>query len=211
MYKNYIKRIFDFLIAIFGLLLSSPIFIVVTVALYFANNGKPFFYQIRPGLNGKLFKIVKFKTMNDKQDRDGNLLPDEARITKFGAFVRKTSLDEIPQLINILKGEMSLIGPRPLLVPYLEYYNELELYRLTVRPGITGLTGVMGRNNLTWHEKMKYDIQYVRQLSFALDATIFFKTIKKVIVRDGIAKDGFVTTDSFIDYCQSNPIRNYDN
>lgn len=209
MYKHFFKRLFDFILAFFGLLFLLPFLIVATIALYFANQGKPFFFQLRPGLNGKIFKIIKFKTMNDAKDAQGNLLPDEKRLTKVGAIVRKTSIDELPQLINVLIGDMSLIGPRPLLPEYLKYYNEDEMYRLTVRPGITGLTGILGRNDLSWYEKMKYDIEYVDNLTFKLDFEIFFKTIKKVIVKEGVAKTGFVTTDSFVDYSTQNPIRTY--
>ncbi len=210
MYKNIFKRIFDLFAAAIGFILFSPIFIVVCIFLWFANDGKPFFFQQRPGRNGKIFKIIKFKTMNDRKDATGNLLPDAMRLTKVGTFVRKTSLDEVPQLLNVIKGDMSLIGPRPLLESYLQLYNEEELYRLTVRPGITGLTGVMGRNDISWHDKMYYDIKYVRELSFKLDAEIFLKTIKKVLFRDGVSKEGHVTTDSFEDYCLTNPIRHYD-
>ena len=210
MYKTYFKRAFDFFSAFFGFLLLLPIFLLVMLFLAFANQGKPFFFQARPGKNGKIFKIIKFKTMNDKRGKDGELLSDEKRLTKVGAFVRKTSLDEIPQLLNILKGDMSLIGPRPLLPSYLAYYNEAEMERLTIRPGITGLTGVSGRNNLSWYDKMKFDIQYVKELDASLDFKIFLLTIKKVLVRDGVAKDGFVTTDTFIDFCEQNPIRHYD-
>ena len=158
MYKNYIKRLIDFLAALVGLLLLSPIFIVVTIALYFANQGKPFFFQERPGRDEKIFKIIKFKSMNDKRDKDGKLLPDAERLTKVGGFVRKTSLDEIPQLINVLKGDMSLIGPRPLLVSYLELYDDFEKQRHLVRPGITGWAQVNGRNAISWGEKFKYKL-----------------------------------------------------
>ena len=193
-----------------GMLLLSPVFLLLTIGLYFANDGKPFFFQLRPGYKGEIFKIIKFKTMNDKKDANGELLPDADRLTPIGSFVRKTSLDEIPQLINVLKGDMSLIGPRPLLVSYLDYYNEAEMQRLNARPGITGLTGVSGRNNLSWYDKMAFDIQYERQLSFAMDLRIFFLTIKKVILKDGIAKEGHATTDTFIDFCKVNPHRQYD-
>lgn len=197
MYKNYIKRIFDFLIALVGLICLSPIFIIVTIGLYFANQGKPFFFQERPGLNEKIFKIIKFKTMNDKKDKDGNLLSDAERLTPIGAFVRKTSLDEIPQLINVLKGDMSLIGPRPLRTYYLPLYNEVQKTRHNVRPGITGWAQVNGRNAISWTKKFELDIYYVNNISFALDLKIFFLTIKKVLVREGIAKEGEVTTVPF--------------
>ncbi|WP_395094067.1 sugar transferase [Vaginella massiliensis] len=197
MYKNYIKRLFDFFAAFFGLLLLSPIFLVVMIALYFANQGKPFFFQERPGLNEKIFKIIKFKTMNDKKDANGNLLSDAERLTPIGAFVRKTSLDEIPQLINVLKGDMSLIGPRPLRTYYLPLYNEVQKTRHNVRPGITGWAQVNGRNAISWTKKFELDVYYVNNISFALDLKIFFLTIKKVLVREGIAKEGEVTTVPF--------------
>lgn len=178
--------------------------------LFFANQGKPFFFQIRPGKDAKLFKIIKFKTMNDKRDKQGKLLPDAQRLTKVGSFVRKTSLDEIPQLLNVLKGDMSLIGPRPLLPEYLACYNQAEMERLTIRPGMTGLTGVSGRNNLSWYDKMRFDIKYVKELDASLDLKIFFLTIKKTITSEGVAKDGFATTDSFVTFCEQNPVREYD-
>src|SRR5690606_25691387 len=180
MYKNYLKRLFDFLAAFFGLLLLSPIFIVVTIGLYFANQGKPFFFQERPGLNERIFKIIKFKTMNDKKDENGNLLSDAERLTPIGAFVRKTSLDEIPQLINVLKGDMSIIGPRPLRTFYLPLYNDIQKTRHNVRPGITGWARVNGRNAITWTKKFELDVFYVNNISFLLDMKIFVLTIKKV-------------------------------
>ncbi|WP_312311711.1 sugar transferase [Empedobacter brevis] len=186
MYKNFIKRIVDILIALVGLLFLSPIFILVTIGLYIANQGKPFFFQERPGLNEKIFKIIKFKSMNDKKDKDGNLLSDAERLTPVGAFVRKTSLDEIPQLINVLKGDMSLIGPRPLLVRYLPYYKEREKLRHTVRPGITGWAQVNGRNTINWDERLELDAQYVESLSFANDVKILIQTFKNVINRKDI-------------------------
>lgn len=186
MYKNYLKRLFDFLAAFFGLVLLSPIFIVVTIALYFANQGKPFFFQERPGKDERIFKIIKFKSMNDKKDAQGNLLPDAERLTKAGSFVRKTSLDEIPQLINVLKGDMSLIGPRPLLVHYLPYYTKREKLRHTVRPGITGYAQVNGRNTVNWDERLEMDAQYVENLSFSSDIKILIQTIQNVINRKDI-------------------------
>lgn len=181
MYKNYIKRLLDFSIALFGLICLSPIFILVTIGLYFANQGKPFFFQERPGLNEKIFKIIKFKTMNDKRDAQGNLLTDAERLTAIGAFVRKTSLDEIPQLINVLKGNMSLIGPRPLLVSYLELYDDFEKQRHNVRPGITGWAQVNGRNAISWTKKFELDVFYVNNISFLLDCKILIQTVKNVL------------------------------
>ncbi|PJR03859.1 sugar transferase [Avrilella dinanensis] len=197
MYKNYLKRLFDFLAAFFGLILLSPIFIVVMIGLYFVNQGKPFFFQARPGKGERIFKIVKFKTMNDKKDVHGNLLPDADRLTPIGAFVRKTSLDEIPQLINVLKGDMSLIGPRPLRTYYLPLYNEEQKKRHNVRPGITGWAQVNGRNAISWTKKFELDVYYVNNISFLLDIKIFFLTIKKVFIREGISKEGHVTTEAF--------------
>lgn len=189
MYKNYLKRVFDFFAALFGLLLLSPIFIFVMISLLFANQGKPFFFQLRPGKLERNFKIIKFKTMNDKKDHDGNLLPDAKRLTKIGSFVRKTSMDEIPQLLNVLIGDMSLIGPRPLLLKYLPYYTDKERIRHSVRPGITGLAQVNGRNTVRWDDRLAFDIEYVEKLSFALDVKILYKTIKKVVASENIVVD----------------------
>lgn len=197
MYRSFFKRVFDFLAAFFGLLLLSPIFIIVMVGLAFANQGKPFFFQARPGRNERIFKIIKFKSMNDKKDVDGNLLSDAERLTAIGAFVRKTSLDEIPQLINVLKGDMSLIGPRPLRTYYLPLYSEEQKRRHEVRPGITGWAQVNGRNAISWTKKFELDVYYVKHISFVFDVKIFFLTIKKVFVREGISKEGHVTTEAF--------------
>lgn len=197
MYKNYFKRFFDFMIALIGLICLSPIFIVVTIGLYFANQGKPFFFQARPGLNERIFKIIKFKTMNDKTDANGNLLSDAERLTPIGAFVRKTSLDEIPQLINVLKGDMSLIGPRPLLIQYLPLYNEEQKRRHVVRPGITGWAQVNGRNAITWKRKFELDVEYVDNLSLLMDLKVFFMTFKKVFKSEGISQEGQATTTYF--------------
>jgi undecaprenyl phosphate N,N'-diacetylbacillosamine 1-phosphate transferase len=211
MYKNFIKRAMDLVVSLIAFIVFLPILIIVMIFLFFANRGKPFFFQNRPGKHGRVFKVIKFKTMNDKKDDAGQLLPDDERMTGIGTLVRKTSIDEIPQLLNVMIGHMSLIGPRPLLVGYLPYYNEAELERLAVRPGITGLTGVSGRNNISWHQKMHFDIVYVRNLSFKMDMHILLKTVHKVIARDGISKEGHTTTESFIDYCTENPMRIYDN
>src|SRR5690554_6818042 len=180
MYKSFFKPTLDFLIALIGLLILSPIFLFVMIALTIANNGKPFFFQKRPGKNEKIFSIIKFKTMNDKKDVQGNLLSDAERLTSIGAFVRKTSLDEIPQLINVLKGEMSLIGPRPLRTYYLPLYNDVQKKRHNVKPGITGWAQVNGRNAISWTQKFKYDVWYIENISFMLDMKILFLTIKKV-------------------------------
>lgn len=197
MYKTYVKRIFDFTAALIGLLLLSPIFLIVTIGLYFANQGKPFFFQKRPGINGKIFSIIKFKTMNDKRNPQGNLLPDAERLTPIGAFVRKTSLDEIPQLFNVLMGEMSLIGPRPLLPEYLNLYNEHQSRRNEVKPGITGWAQVNGRNTISWEQKFNYDVWYVDHYDFQLDIKILAMTVKKVFVSEGINQEGHVTSEEF--------------
>ena len=197
MYKIYIKFLIDFTATIVCLLLLSPIFIVVTVGLFFANQGKPFFFQLRPGKNEQLFKIIKFKTMNDKKDENGSLLSDEYRLTKIGAFVRKTSLDEIPQLLNVLKGDMSLIGPRPLLPEYLPLYNEIQRKRHEVKPGITGWAQVNGRNAISWEQKFEYDVWYVNHVSFLLDCKIVYLTINKVFKREGITSENSVSAEAF--------------
>lgn len=198
MYKCIFKRTFDILLSAIGLIILSPIFIIVTVLLMIYNNGKPFFFQSRPGKNEKIFKVVKFKTMNDKKDEEGSLLSDSKRLTKVGQFVRKTSLDEIPQLLNVLKGEMSLIGPRPLLVEYLPLYNENQKKRHNVRPGITGWAQVNGRNAISWKKKFEYDVEYVDRLSFFLDVKIFFMTFLKVFKSEGINEVGQVTATKFM-------------
>lgn len=197
MYKKVFKRLIDFLCAMIGLLLLSPLFIIVTIGLFFANNGKPFFFQSRPGKKERIFKIIKFKTMNDKRDIYGNLLSDAERLTPLGAFVRKTSLDEIPQLINVLKGDMSLIGPRPLLVQYLALYNQVQARRHEVRPGITGWAQVNGRNAISWEQKFEYDVWYIDNLSAALDLKILYLTILKVFKREGISAEGQATMEVF--------------
>jgi undecaprenyl phosphate N,N'-diacetylbacillosamine 1-phosphate transferase len=197
MYKKTIKSIFDFTIALLMVIMASPIFLLVTIGLYFANKGKPFYLQKRPGKNELLFNIIKFKTMNDKKDVDGNLLSDAERLTKIGSFVRKASLDEIPQLINVLKGDMSIIGPRPLLPEYLPLYSEEQRKRHLVKPGITGWAQVNGRNAISWHEKFKFDVYYVNNISLELDIKIFLLTIKKVFIKEGISADNHATIEKF--------------
>lgn len=189
MYKSIFKPIFDFLIAFIGLLVLSPIFLLVTLGLTIANNGKPFFFQKRPGKNEKIFSIIKFKTMNDKKDGEGNLLSDTERLTSIGSFVRKTSLDEIPQLINVLKGDMSFIGPRPLLLKYLPFYKENERLRHSIKPGITGWAQVNGRNTLDWDSRLKHDIYYVENMSLILDTKIVYKTIINILNSKDIVVD----------------------
>ncbi len=200
MYRHFFKRFIDFSGAFIGLLLLSPVLLTVSIFLYFSNDGKPFFFQLRPGKNGKIFKIVKFKTMNDKKDAAGHLLSDELRLTKAGKFVRKTSLDEIPQLINVLKGDMSLIGPRPLLTGYLHLYNDFQNRRHEVKPGITGWAQVNGRNAISWDKKFEYDVWYVDHIGFWLDCKIFFKTIQKVIKSEGINPENATMTEPFNGY-----------
>jgi undecaprenyl phosphate N,N'-diacetylbacillosamine 1-phosphate transferase len=197
MYKNFLKRIIDFTAALLGFVLLSPVFLAVMVFLYFANQGKPFFFQWRPGKNGELFKIIKFKTMNDKKDSEGNLLPNVKRLTKVGRFVRKTSLDEIPQLLNVIKGDMSLVGPRPLLPEYLPMYSEKQQRRHEVRPGITGWAQVNGRNTISWTQKFDYDVYYVDHCSLLLDIKILFKTVIKTIQAKDINAGKEIIMDKF--------------
>ena len=182
MYKHGFKRIIDFIIALLALICLSPLLLVVTIWLHFANKGAgAFFFQERPGRGEKIFKIWKFKTMTDERDENGELLPDAQRLTKAGRFVRASSIDELPQLVNVLKGDMALIGPRPLLVKYLPYYREEERLRHTVRPGITGWAQVCGRTTVTWDDKLAHDVEYVKNLSFAMDAKIIWLTIRNVL------------------------------
>ncbi|MEO6819310.1 MAG: sugar transferase [Ginsengibacter sp.] len=197
MYKNYLKRFLDFFVAFSAFIILFPLFILFTILLLIANKGKAFFLQSRPGKDERIFKVIKFKTMNDKTDKKGILLPDEKRLTGLGKFVRKTSLDEIPQLLNVIKGDMSLIGPRPLLVEYLPLYDDKQKIRHTVRPGITGWAQINGRNAISWEKKFEYDIWYVKNLSFVLDVKIFFLTIKKVIIKEGISSDTSATMEKF--------------
>lgn len=186
MYKIFFKRIIDLLTSLIGILILSPILIVLIIILSLSNNGKPFFYQKRPGKYGKLFTIIKLKSMNDKKDETGQFLPFEERVTKTGAFIRKYSLDEIPQLFNVFKGDMSLVGPRPLLIDYLPLYNEEQKKRHNVKPGITGWAQVNGRNTISWKQKFEYDVWYVERLSFLLDVKILLLTIKKVLLKKDV-------------------------
>ena len=196
MYKKGFKRLIDVTAAVLVLIFFSPLFIGVYLLLMLSQNSA-FFTQDRPGKNGRVFKLIKFKTMSDKRDAQGNLLPDAERLTKVGKWVRSTSLDELPQLINVLKGDMSLIGPRPLLIKYLPLYSETQKRRHEVKPGITGWAQVNGRNAISWDKKFEYDVWYVDHLSFLLDCKIVWRTIKKVIIREGISSDTSVTMEPF--------------
>ncbi len=197
MYKFYVKPLIDFFAALFGLILLSPLLLFVWLGLLISNNGKPFFLQKRPGKKGKIFIIIKFRTMNDRLDKSGKLLPDGERLTAIGKFVRKTSLDEIPQLFNVLKGDMSLIGPRPLLPDYLHLYNDFQKRRHEVKPGITGWAQVNGRNAISWEQKFAYDVWYVDNLSFLVDLKIIFKTFEKVFKSEGINAENAATIEPF--------------
>ncbi|WP_086477886.1 sugar transferase [Arenibacter amylolyticus] len=197
MYRLFFKRLLDLIVAIIMLLLLSPVFIAVFITLMVANRGKAFFYQSRPGLNEEIFKIIKFRSMNDKKDKNGNLLPDEDRLTKVGLFIRKTSLDEIPQLVNVLIGDMSLVGPRPLLISYIPLYNEHQKKRHLVKPGITGWAQVNGRNAISWQQKFAYDVWYVENCSFLLDCKILWMTLSKVLKREGISSSTSATMEAF--------------
>lgn len=197
MYISFLKPLFDFIMSLLGLLLISPLFLLILILLTIANSGKPFFTQLRPGKNAEIFKIIKFKSMSDKRDLDGKLLPDKERITPVGKFIRATSVDEIPQLINVIKGDMSLVGPRPLLVKYLPLYTAEQARRHDVLPGITGWTQVNGRNTQSWEEKFKRDIWYLENMSFALDMKILWFTLIKVFKREGINQPGQATMEAF--------------
>ena len=197
MYKFFFKPLLDFVLSLLGIIVTSPIFLIVFITLLFANRGKVFFLQNRPGKNEGIFKIIKFRTMNDKKDAHGNLLPDEERLTTIGKLVRKTSLDEIPQLINVLLGNMSLIGPRPLLPEYLPLYNDVQKKRHLIKPGITGWAQINGRNAVEWEKKFMFDVWYVENLSFLLDLQIMFLTLKKVLKLEGVNREGEATNIAF--------------
>lgn len=199
MYSKSIKRVLDLVGSFFVFLVLFPIILIATIVLFFINNcSNPFFIQERPGKNAKLFKLIKYKTMTDKKDAKGVLLPDEHRLTKVGRFIRSISIDELPQILNVLKGDMSLVGPRPLLIKYLSLYTVEQSRRHEVRPGITGWAQVNGRNDISWGKKIALDIWYVDNCSFALDMKIIFLTILKTMRREGVTKKGFATTDSFL-------------
>jgi undecaprenyl phosphate N,N'-diacetylbacillosamine 1-phosphate transferase len=198
MYRHFFKRLFDFVIALVGLIILSPLFLILWIGLSIANKGAgAFFLQERPGKDEKIFKVIKFKTMTDRRDENGNLLPDSERLTKIGRIIRSLSLDELPQLINVLKGDMALVGPRPLLVQYLPLYDDVQRRRHEVRPGMTGWAQVNGRNAISWQEKFKYDVWYVDHLSLSLDIKILLKTIEKVFKREGINSRTAVTMEEF--------------
>ncbi|MFI5196686.1 MAG: sugar transferase [Chitinophagales bacterium] len=196
-YVSFFKPLIDFVVALIIFSVLSPVFIVVVVLLAIANSDSPFFLQRRPGKDGKIFKVIKFKTMNDRKDRNGVPLPDAERLTPIGGFVRRTSLDELPQMLNVLKGDMSLIGPRPLLEEYLPLYNETQMKRHDVRPGITGWAQVNGRNAISWGQKFDYDIWYVNNISFALDFKIFFLTVRNIVRSEGISSETSATMEKF--------------
>ena len=198
MYKHFFKRFLDFWISLIVLIIISPILLLVTIWLHFANKGAgALFFQERPGKDGKIFKVIKFKTMTDERDAEGNLLPDEARLTKVGRFVRSTSIDELPQLVNVLKGDMSLIGPRPLLVQYLPLYSKEQMRRHEVRPGISGWAQCHGRNQISWAQKFEYDVWYVEHLTLVTDLKVIVITLLKVLQRDGVNEKGHATTELF--------------
>lgn len=196
-YEKYIKRFLDFTLSLSALVLLSPMLLVFTIIGVIKMKGNPFFYQQRPGKNEKIFKLIKFRTMTNKKDKAGELLPDEQRLTSYGRFLRSTSIDELPELINILKGDMSIIGPRPLLVKYLPLYNEYQSHRHDVRPGLTGYAQVNGRNTLSWEEKFDMDVKYVRHITFIGDVKILLNTVLKVLKRDGISSETSATMEEF--------------
>ena len=208
MYKKYIKRILDIILSLIAIIITLPIFLIVGILVLIFIGQPAIFRQKRPGKNEKIFTMYKFRTMTNKKDEDGNLLPDELRLTKLGKFLRKTSLDEIPEFINILKGDMSFVGPRPLLVEYLPYYTEEEHHRHDVRPGLTGLAQVSGRNLLFWEERFQLDIKYVNNVTFLNDAKIILKTIKTVLIREGITQENNATMEKFVRSKNTNEIKN---
>ncbi len=196
-YINFTKPLADFFVALVVFIILSPVFLVVVILLAIANSGKPFFFQRRPGKNEKIFKVIKFKTMNDRKDKHGELLPDADRLTAIGSFIRKTSLDELPQMLNVIKGDMSIVGPRPLLVEYLPLYNDTQKHRHDVRPGITGWAQVNGRNAIAWKQKFDYDVWYVNNISFLLDFKILLRTVRNVVKSEGISSATSATMEKF--------------
>jgi len=204
MYRKFFKRVFDFILSLMAILLLSPIILILIIAGIINMGGNPFFTQERPGKDGKIFKLVKFKSMNNRRDENGELLPDELRLTAYGKFIRNTSLDELPELINILKGDMAIVGPRPLLVRYLTRYNATQARRHEVRPGLTGLAQVNGRNAISWEKKFKYDVEYVDNVSLFLDTKIILKTVLKVVARDGISSETSATMEEFMGQTKEN-------
>lgn len=207
MYKKYIKRAADFILALIAVIILLPVYIILVLFVKGYLGSPILFCQERPGKDEKIFKMYKFRSMTDKKDENGNLLPDEIRLTKFGRFLRSTSLDELPELLNIIKGDMSIVGPRPLLVRYLPRYNDVQRHRHDVRPGLTGLAQVNGRNAISWEEKFKYDIEYVNNISLLLDIKIILQTVKKVFIRDGISQAGEATTQEFMGNEENQPER----
>lgn len=197
LYRDFIKPMLDFVAAFAAFILLLPLFFLITIVLFFANKGRPFFFQLRPGKNEKIFQLIKFKTMNEQKDIHGNLLPDAERLTGLGKFIRKTSLDELPQLLNVIKGDMSIVGPRPLLVEYLGLYNLTQKMRHAVKPGITGWAQVNGRNAINWQQKFEYDIYYAAQISFVLDMKILLLTFAKVFKSEGINAEGQASMQKF--------------
>ena len=198
MYACFFKRLIDFVLSLLGIICLSPLLLVLTVVGYFKMKGNPFFTQERPGLHEKIFKLVKFRTMTNEKDANGELLPDELRLNSYGQFLRSTSLDELPELYNILKGDMSIIGPRPLLVRYLPRYNEEQRHRHDVRPGLTGYAQAHGRNAVTWEDKFKMDVWYTRNVSFKTDWDIFWDTVRIVLKREGISSESVATMEEFM-------------
>ena len=198
MYAKYFKRAMDFALSLMALIVLSPVLTILTVAGAIAMRGNPFFTQLRPGKNEKIFRLIKFRTMSNAKDQQGNLLPDEKRLNKYGKFLRSTSLDELPELLNILVGDMSIVGPRPLLVKYLPLYNEEQKHRHDVRPGLTGYAQVHGRNAITWEEKFRLDVDYVNSITFMGDVRILLGTVKAVLKRDGISSETSATMEEFL-------------
>lgn len=197
-YEKYIKRCLDFILALCALVVLSPLLFILTIVGIIEMHGNPFFTQERPGKNEKIFKLIKFRTMTNKKDKNGKLLPDEKRLTSYGKFLRKTSLDELPELLNILKGDMSIIGPRPLLVVYLDRYNGYQKHRHDVRPGLTGYAQIHGRNTVTWEEKFDMDVWYVNHITFLGDIRIILRTVKTVLKREGISSETSATMEEFM-------------